>query len=130
MLHGAWLYGVGGCIVTVGGDNGFRGKEGHWLRAGGGGGVEGLIKGNRKTGLGGWGGDNDLIKRKRKAQTGYAKSRHYLGEGGNKQKTVTWCVAVRCTQNVRRYASSFTWYQPCNNQQRCNHCGGYSEMAV
>ena len=58
--------------------------------------------------MGGVGGDNDLIKRKRKTVTGYAKSRHYLGEGENKQKTVTWCVAVRCTQNVRRYASSFS----------------------
>ena len=29
---------------------------------------------------------------------------------------VNWCMAVWCTQNLRRDGNSFTWYQPCNNQ--------------
>ena len=30
--------------------------------------------------------------------------------------TVSWCMVVWCTQNVRRDCSSFKWHQPCNNQ--------------
>ena len=76
---------------------GFRGKEGHWLGAGGGG---RLIKVNKKTGLGrGVCGDNDLIKRKRKTLTGYAKSRHYLWEGETNRKLLpgAWLYGVHRT---------------------------------
>ena len=34
--------------------------------------------------------------------------------------------SVWCKQNVRRDNSSFTWYQPCNNQT-VHHFGGYSK---
>ena len=40
-------------------------------------------------------------------------------------------MVVWCTQNVRRDGSSFTWHQPCNNQNsalsRLHHSGEYSK---
>ena len=31
---------------------------------------------------------------------------------------VAWCMVVWCTQNLRRYGSSFMWHQPC---QHCKY---------
>ena len=41
--------------------------------------------------------------------------------------TVNWCMVERCTQNLRRDDSSFTWHQPCNNERALSihHFGGY-----
>ena len=39
---------------------------------------------------------------------------------------VNWCMVERCTQNLRRDGSSFTWHRPCNNQRALSvhHFGG------
>ena len=38
--------------------------------------------------------------------------------GAVETRLVTWCIAVWCTQNLRRDGSSFMRHQPC---QRCKH---------
>ena len=49
-------------------------------------------------------------------QAGYSQTRMHLTYVALRE--VTWCMVVRCTQNLRRDGSSFMWHQPC---QRCKY---------